>query len=73
MLTQIINFFSSKKTETFAIIVLTTAFLTLKHVIDTDTSVYINGVASIIFWGSAVLKYQLPNGKSLGQMLKINK
>lgn len=50
MLEGIKNFIKEYKTQIFSVIVLTTAFLSLKNVIDEDTLAYINAVAAVVFW-----------------------
>lgn len=48
----LLNFLQGKKATIVAVIMTTTAFLTLKNVIDVDTQVYINTVIGIIAFGA---------------------
>ena len=51
-MTALLSFLQGKKATIVAVIMTTTAFLTLKNVLDTDTQVYINTVIGIIAFGT---------------------
>lgn len=70
---KLIDLCKNSRTEILSVIVLTTSFLSVKNVINWYDVNYINAVAAIILWVSAVGGWRLSDGRTLGQYISKKK